>query len=79
MLLAAVSNEKESGAETGLLRPFPIGLATTMKATVDGTLFFRINEPAGQLSDNRGTIEIRIRNAVQAPSPIDDRPAVLDN
>jgi hypothetical protein len=63
MLLAAVSNSQNKSGASGLTRPQAVGLGIQLTPHESGTLFFRINEPAGQLSDNSGVVEIKIRHA----------------
>jgi|GEM_PF-861492 len=45
---------------SGLLEPIPIGLEATLKPSVSGTLYFRINESPGELGDNAGELTVRI-------------------
>ena len=43
-----------------LLKPIDIGAADAMTADVTGTLYLRVNDSPGELSDNRGQIEVTI-------------------
>jgi hypothetical protein len=45
---------------SGLLQPIPIGLEATLKPSVSGTLYFRINESPAELGDNAGELTVRI-------------------
>ena len=62
MLLAAVRADSTPTYEvTGLARPLPVGSRGTITTGFEGTLYFKINDSAGQLDDNRGQIEIKLR------------------
>ena len=70
MLLGAVAPPSpQSKSSSGLLAPFAIGTSRTYTAEYDGTLFFRINEMAGRLNDNRGNIKINIKPTIPSDSP----------
>ncbi len=55
--------------QTGLLHPVPVGLEATLRPTVSGTLYFRINESPASLYDNAGSLVVRIQ-----PEPSDHDP-----
>jgi hypothetical protein len=46
---------------TPLVQPLPIGLRGRLTPPVTATLYLKINEPAGDLADNAGTLTITIR------------------
>jgi hypothetical protein len=52
ILLAAI--------DTTLGKPFAVGLGTTFKPAASGTLYFRVNDSAGKLDDNRGNLSVSI-------------------
>ncbi len=58
MLLGAIVPEKASGAT--FARPQAIGLGREFTPEVSGTLYFRVNDSAARLGDNRGTLTISI-------------------
>ncbi len=62
MLLAAVRSEDPAANSrySGLIQPIAVGLETTLEPKHSGTLYFRINDSAGQLADNSGAIEVEI-------------------
>ena len=70
MLLAAVA-AGSPGAEwvEGLLSAKAIGRGNVLRPERTGTLFLRINESAGRLADNRGTLRIRIRRLEPTKTP----------
>ena len=61
VVLAAVRPDaNESKATSGLLRPVTIGLGATWAPTASGTLYFRINDSAAELHDNKGELTVKI-------------------
>jgi hypothetical protein len=61
ILLAAVrADEPTSNESSGLIRPLVVGLETTFTAPRDGTLYLRINDSAGSLADNEGSLTVEI-------------------
>ena len=61
ILLAAVrGDEAKPQAPSGLLKPIVVGLETTLQPQQAGTLYLRINDSAGSLDDNRGSLEVEI-------------------
>ena len=64
MLLAAIRpDDPAANNPSGLIQPIPVGPGTTLEAKHPGTLYFRINDSAGQLGDNRGTASVEITPA----------------
>jgi hypothetical protein len=63
MLLAAVGDaaDKEPGAVTPLVSAQGIGLAGDVESKMAGTLYLKINEAAGGLADNSGSVMVTIR------------------
>lgn len=62
ILLAAVREDSpQSSTAGGLVKPSVVGLQTTLVAPRSGTLYFRINDSAGSLSDNQGQARVEIR------------------
>jgi hypothetical protein len=63
LLAAIVADDEDPNADfTGLLEPFVVGLGTTIVAPRKGTLYFRINDSSGSLSDNAGALAVEITN-----------------
>lgn len=64
MLLAATvavsTEDDEFGAP--LLQPIAVGRTRTLTADKDSILYLAINEPSNQLSNNKGTIAVRIES-----------------
>jgi hypothetical protein len=61
ILLAAVRSEDSvAPGPSGLLKPIVVGLETTIKAPRDGALYLRVNDSAGSLSDNAGSLAVEI-------------------
>jgi len=61
ILLAAVRPEKAPAqAPSALLWPITVGLGTTLTPRQTGTLFLRINDSAGELGDNAGSLTVKI-------------------
>lgn len=63
ILLAAIRDDKPSKASSGLIKPLVIGTGATITPQISGTLYLRVNESAGQLSDNAGTLEVEVSQA----------------
>jgi hypothetical protein len=62
ILLAAVrANNPSLSEDSPLLHPKAIGLGATLAPTQSGTLFLKINDSAGELSDNAGTLRVNVR------------------
>jgi hypothetical protein len=47
-------------------KPLVVGLGTTFRPTSSGTLYLRVNEPAGELADDSGTVEVTVRELTEA-------------
>jgi hypothetical protein len=43
-----------------LLKPIVVGLGTSLTAPRTGTLYLRVNDAAGSLSDNAGSLDVEI-------------------
>ena len=62
MLLAAVRpDEPADNAPSALERPIFIGLGATLSPRHSGTLFLKVNESAGELSDAAGEARVEVR------------------
>jgi hypothetical protein len=67
MLFAAVRPETVDPAKISpLLRPLAVGLGGQITAPHSGTLYFRINDSAAELADNKGTLTVAIKS-VETP------------
>ncbi len=61
ILLAAIRNDDpQAKGPNGLLKPIVVGRETTIRAPHAGTLYLRINDSAGSLADNAGTLNVEI-------------------
>jgi len=62
ILLGAIDSRDKpvAGANPTFVNPVVIGLRTTLKPTISGTLYLRVNDSASKLDDNRGTITVKI-------------------
>ncbi|HVT29711.1 MAG TPA: hypothetical protein VHE81_16960 [Lacipirellulaceae bacterium] len=62
MLLGAIdSRVQQSGEADGTFaEPIAIGSHAAVKPAASGTLYFRVNDSAAKLDDNRGTLSVRI-------------------
>ncbi len=60
ILLAAVRADGAPSGTTGLIKPLAIGLESALRAPRDGTLYLRINESSGELSDNAGSLQVDV-------------------
>jgi hypothetical protein len=61
ILLAAIRADDAGGRDpSGLLKPIAVGLATTLDVQQSGTLYLRINDSAGGLGDNAGSLSVEI-------------------
>ncbi|RIK72860.1 MAG: hypothetical protein DCC68_25825 [Planctomycetota bacterium] len=67
MLLAAVRPDGDGalpldgGTPSALLSPISIGLAAELAPAQSGTLYFKINDSAGELHDNQGSLSVSIQ------------------
>ena len=62
ILLAAVRpDHPPPGSTTALLRSTVIGLGATLSPAQTGTLFLKINDSAGELDDNAGSLRVEVR------------------
>ncbi len=60
LLYALRPDDPAAKRPSGLIRPLVAGLETTLTSSQSGTLYFRINDSAGELSDNAGAAEVEI-------------------
>ncbi len=61
ILLAAVrSDDPQAKGSSGLTRPIVVGLDRTLSVDRPGTLYLRINDSAGSLADNAGTLSVEV-------------------
>jgi hypothetical protein len=74
MLLAAVRPESGPDRPQALLDPHAVGLRSIWEPARSGILYLRINEPAGQLADNRGKLHVQVQVASDRPDPTGPRP-----
>jgi hypothetical protein len=65
VLLAGVCEDDASMA--GLTSSIVVGAAATIDALRNGTLYLRVNDSAGSLSDNSGTLSVEIKSASTKP------------
>ncbi len=62
ILLAAVHpNNSENLGISALLKPIVVGTGTSITPAESGTLFLKINDSAGELSDNSGHADVEIK------------------
>ena len=62
VLLASVRPDHPTpGSTTALLHSTVVGLGTTVSPAETGTLFLKINDSAGELDDNAGTLKVDVR------------------
>jgi hypothetical protein len=68
MLLGALHQDGERASNDSLsfAEPLPIGLEATIKPVTSGTLYFRVNDSAARLDDNRGSLTVSIEEAPNA-------------
>jgi len=61
ILLAAVRpDDQDPRQSTPLVKPIVVGLTTAIEPSQSGTLFLRINDSAGKLADNAGSLQVKI-------------------
>lgn len=70
ILLAAVHPDAPSTGPSPFIHPVSIGLGQTFPVEKTGTLYLRINDSAGELGDNAGSLDVAIR-LVSAPARSD--------
>ena len=62
MLLATVRPQERTPDElNAFLHPLSVGLGSRLTPEHTGTLYLRINDSAGELDDNHGTVKVNIR------------------
>ena len=57
ILLGTLRSKKNSGA---FAKPLPLGLQAIVTPTEDAVLYLRVNDSPAELSENQGTLEVRI-------------------
>lgn len=60
VLLAAVRPENSTSRVSAFLKPIVVGTSVEITPTETGTLHFKINDSAGELSDNSGQLAVTI-------------------
>jgi hypothetical protein len=60
VLLAAVRPAISADQTSGFMKPIVVGAGAEIRPAETGTLYFKINDSAGQLSDNGGKAEVTI-------------------
>ena len=63
VLLGAIDARSKDASVASFAHPIPIGLAATITPPASGTLYLRVNDSAGRLDDNRGTLTVTIETA----------------
>ncbi len=67
VLLGAIDTRTPGGASASdvgsFTRPIAIGLARTLTPAASGTLYLRVNDAAGNLADNEGSLSVTIQPA----------------
>ena len=61
ILLAAIVPDDPSEKPNAFLFPYVIGLGATVRPEVAGTLFFKLNDSAGELEENEGEVTVTVR------------------
>lgn len=56
----AAGDAQSNGGISALLQPIVVGTGTTIEPTETGTLYLKINDSAGELSDNSGQADVEI-------------------
>src|SRR5262249_24061355 len=59
-LLAAIRPEQSTNRVSPFLKPIVIGLGASITPQQAGTLYFKINDSAGELGDNSGQVDVKI-------------------
>ena len=60
VLLAVVRPETSTNRVSAFLKPIVVGLGTSISPLESGTLYLKINDSAGELSDNSGRVDVKI-------------------
>lgn len=60
-LLAAVTDEGESGGKSPLLEPIVVGTKAEITPEKDGVLYLRVNDSPAELADNAGSLTVIVR------------------
>lgn len=64
MLIGAIDARDPQTKIDDFAHPISIGLAATIKPAASGTLYLRVNDSAGRLDDNHGTLTVVVENGV---------------
>ncbi len=59
-LLAAIRPEHSTKSASAFLNPIVVGNAATITPSKTGTLYFRINDSSGELTDNAGHADVTV-------------------
>ncbi len=66
ILMAAVRPDQvPRTGPSALIRPIPVGLGAELVPKQSGTLFLRINDSAGELHDNAGTLTVEVEERMK--------------
>jgi hypothetical protein len=60
-LLAAVTDEGQSGGLTPLVSPIALGPIGEIQCERDGVLYFRVNDSPAKLADNAGELQVTVK------------------
>jgi hypothetical protein len=69
MLLAAVRPGAPAQGPSALIRPLAIGLGSAFTVEKAGTLYLRVNDSAGELDDNAGSLDAAVRLSPAPAAP----------
>lgn len=61
VLLAAVTDEGQSGGLSPLVKPLAIGVSGKVTSERDGVLYLRVNDSPAELADNAGSLSVQVR------------------
>ncbi len=67
ILLGAIDARPTGAEAASFVRPVAIGLGTTITPAASGPLYLRVNDSAGRLDDNRGSLTVTIETTRNAP------------
>lgn len=67
VLIGAIVGEADESRSVGLANKQTLGLSSVLTPAESGTLFLSINEAAAGLADNRGTLQVELREG-EAPA-----------
>jgi hypothetical protein len=66
LLMAVRADALTSQDASGLIKPMAVGSDASGKFDRAGTLYFRVNDSAGELADNSGSLDVEITRAPRA-------------